>query len=98
MKEIIRIKSISQVHDFYGLEKPKHPYTKGLLSSIPKMTHPPKTDLQTIEGMVPDLKSLPSGCRFQNRCPFVDESCMKNTIELQIEGESLVRCHKWKEV
>jgi oligopeptide/dipeptide ABC transporter ATP-binding protein len=48
---------------------PKHPYTRGLLSSIPRLDHPRKKKLNTIEGLVPSLYELPVGCRFYNRCP-----------------------------
>lgn len=54
--------------------EPKHPYTQGLLNSIPKLGH--KTEyLPTIEGQVPSLFNLPRGCRFQDRCPFVMDKC-----------------------
>ncbi len=49
--------------------KPTHPYTRGLLSSIPRLDHPRKQKLRTIEGTVPSLGQMPSGCRFAPRCP-----------------------------
>jgi peptide/nickel transport system ATP-binding protein len=53
---------------------PQHPYTIGLLGSIPRLDA--KADaLATIEGMVPSLTELPGGCRFAPRCPFVRERC-----------------------
>ncbi len=54
---------------------PKHPYTQGLLASIPRLETPRKTKLNIIEGMVPSLYELPSGCRFRNRCPHAMEIC-----------------------
>lgn len=55
---------------------PVHPYTLGLMASVPKLGQ--KTEfLQTIEGMVPSLENLPAGCRFQERCKFVTEKCRK---------------------
>ncbi len=54
---------------------PKHPYTKGLLKSIPRLEAEPKTTLPIIPGSVPSLHQLPSGCRFQNRCPDVMPVC-----------------------
>ena len=59
--------------------RPRHPYTRGLLESIPK----PRTygdegtrrRLKAIEGLVPDLLHLPSGCRFADRCPMVIDAC-----------------------
>jgi len=50
-------------------ERPLHPYTQGLISCLPKLDHPPKTDLPIIPGMVPSLRSMPVGCRFAARCP-----------------------------
>lgn len=53
---------------------PKHPYTQGLLNSIPKLGHKAEY-LPTIDGQVPSLFSLPRGCRFQDRCPHVMDKC-----------------------
>ena len=53
----------------------KHPYTQGLLASIPKLETPRKTKLNIIEGIVPSLYELPSGCRFRTRCPYVMDIC-----------------------
>jgi oligopeptide/dipeptide ABC transporter ATP-binding protein len=54
---------------------PKHPYTRGLLDSIPRLQTPSKTKLNIIKGMVPSLYELPSGCRFRNRCPHAMGIC-----------------------
>jgi peptide/nickel transport system ATP-binding protein len=55
---------------------PQHPYTVGLLGSIPRLDR--RTDhLATIEGMVPNMTKPPGGCRFAARCPFVREACIK---------------------
>lgn len=54
---------------------PKHPYSKGLLSAIPRLDGIPKTRLNTIEGQVPTLANMPSGCRFKNRCPQAEDDC-----------------------
>ena len=56
-------------------KNPKHPYTQGLLESIPRLETPRKSRLNIIEGMVPSLFELPRGCRFQNRCPRAMEIC-----------------------
>jgi len=56
-------------------KNPKHPYTQGLLNSIPRLETPPKTKLNIIQGIVPSLYELPSGCRFRNRCPHAMEIC-----------------------
>jgi peptide/nickel transport system ATP-binding protein len=55
---------------------PQHPYTVGLLGSIPRLDRPSER-LATIEGMVPNMCNPPAGCRFSARCPFVMESCVK---------------------
>ncbi|HLG84740.1 MAG TPA: ABC transporter ATP-binding protein [Bradyrhizobium sp.] len=55
---------------------PQHPYTVGLLGSIPRLDR--RTEhLATIEGMVPNMTRPPPGCRFAARCPFVGDACIK---------------------
>lgn len=56
---------------------PKHPYTQGLLSSIPRLDDKRKIKLNVIKGMVPSLYEISNGCRFQNRCPYAFELCKK---------------------
>jgi peptide/nickel transport system ATP-binding protein len=53
---------------------PQHPYTVGLLGSIPRLDHR-ASHLATIEGMVPNMTAPPKGCRFAARCPFVETAC-----------------------
>jgi peptide/nickel transport system ATP-binding protein len=55
---------------------PKHPYTVGLMSSIPRVGET-RERLQTIPGTMPDLIELPSGCSFHPRCPFAESSCVE---------------------
>ncbi|HMA35658.1 MAG TPA: ABC transporter ATP-binding protein [Chloroflexia bacterium] len=57
-------------------DEPKHPYTQGLLASIPVLGQV-KERLDVIPGAVPNLRNLPPGCRFANRCPHVMEICRK---------------------
>jgi peptide/nickel transport system ATP-binding protein len=57
-------------------EDPQHPYTIGLLGSLPKL-HNDKPRLATIEGTVPNLLAVPQGCRFHPRCPFADDECRR---------------------
>jgi peptide/nickel transport system ATP-binding protein/oligopeptide transport system ATP-binding protein len=57
-------------------EKPAHPYTRGLLRSIPRLTDKPKR-LATIGGMVPSPLHYPAGCRFNDRCPHVFDRCRR---------------------
>ena len=67
---------VVETSDVYTLfDQPKHPYTKGLLESIPRLETPRKAKLKTIEGMVPSLSEMPSGCRFANRCAYKTQQC-----------------------
>jgi len=80
-------------------EHPGHPYTKGLLNSIPRLDHPRKTHLSIIEGMVPGLLELPPGCRFQNRCPYRREQCGKAPPPMEeISHGHSVACFRREEI
>jgi len=71
---------------------PQHPYTVGLLGSIPRLDHR-AAQLATIEGMVPNMMQPPSGCRFAARCPFVLEACTKAPPPLvEVTPVHLSRC------
>ena len=65
---------------------PAHPYTKGLIASVPKLGSGVKV-LPSIPGSVPDLSSLPEGCRFAPRCAFATERCRKEKPDLYPVGE-----------
>jgi peptide/nickel transport system ATP-binding protein len=79
---------------------PKHPYTRGLLSSIPTFTNDPskrekKKRLETIPGIVPALTELPRGCRFQTRCTHVMDVCRGEEPKLRNVGpEHEIACYK----
>jgi len=76
-------------------EDPKHPYTQGLLRSVPKPSFAMKQKsnrLQTIEGMVPNLLNLPPGCHFAPRCGFRKDICDKSEIPLKKVNDAKVRC------
>jgi peptide/nickel transport system ATP-binding protein len=78
---------------------PRHPYTQGLLASIPRLSTPRKTKLPTIEGMVPTLQDMPAGCRFNNRCPHASQICLDAYPNLDGNaGGHRTACHKWQEV
>jgi oligopeptide/dipeptide ABC transporter ATP-binding protein len=71
-------------------ENPQHPYTKGLLRSIPKLGDKfrhGKIRLAEIPGVVPSLYELPPGCRFSTRCPSVMKICQEKEPELREIGE-----------
>jgi len=79
--------------------QPRHPYTQGLLASIPRLEHPRKQRLPVIEGMVPDLAELPRGCRFQNRCPYREDRCMRRAPPLEaVETGHTVSCLRHREL
>ena len=77
-------------------ERPKHPYTQGLLKSVPKLSaHAIEkvSRLQTIEGTVPSPTNLPEGCHFAPRCEFRMHICTRGTIPLfELPNETKVRC------
>jgi oligopeptide/dipeptide ABC transporter ATP-binding protein len=77
-------------------EQPKHPYTVGLLRSVPKLTAEGvvrKTRLETIEGTVPQPTDLPPGCHFAPRCPHRMPRCTEGEIPLyDLAGDVKVRC------
>lgn len=62
-------------------ENPQHPYTKGLINSVPKLRQKVRR-LESIPGNVPDLRNMPKGCKFAPRCPFVMEQCLSQEPEL----------------
>ncbi|MBL8832999.1 MAG: ABC transporter ATP-binding protein [Rhodospirillales bacterium] len=71
---------------------PQHPYTIGLLGAIPQL-HRTRARLATIEGTVPSLADLPSGCRFAARCPFADERCRTSEPPMRdLAGGHAVAC------
>jgi oligopeptide/dipeptide ABC transporter ATP-binding protein len=79
--------------------RPRHPYTRGLLASIPRLATPRKTRLTTIEGVVPTLRDLPAGCRFQNRCPYAEPRCAAAAPPLETAGDGhQVACIRWREL
>jgi oligopeptide/dipeptide ABC transporter ATP-binding protein len=73
--------------------QPHHPYTSGLLRSVPVVRAKKIARLPTIEGMVPDLLELPEGCRFADRCPNVQERCRQEQPKLEHKiGSSTFAC------
>ena len=65
---------------------PKHPYTVGLLNSVPRLDLPRKEKLDPIEGQPPDLINLPQGCSFRPRCRYSIDRCAEEIPELQAVG------------
>jgi oligopeptide/dipeptide ABC transporter ATP-binding protein len=72
---------------------PRHPYTRGLLRSLPSVRNRGER-LPTIPGIVPDLRTLPTGCRFQDRCDLVSDVCRADEPTLQLLDQSEVACFR----
>ena len=78
---------------------PRHPYTQGLIHSVPLPDTPAKTVLPAIEGVVPALKDLPPGCRFSNRCRHVRQLCREKVPPLEpVASEHEAACLRWREI
>jgi len=80
-------------------DRPTHPYTRGLLASIPRLDTEPKSRLPIIPGMVPGLLDLPAGCRFENRCSYRKDGCTISSPPEEPVGEGhTVRCFEWQNI
>ena len=77
------------------LDTPKHPYTEGLLKSVPKLGPSVKDRMSPIEGVPPNLISLPPGCRFAPRCPSRFEQCETDPLLKTLEQEHEHECACW---
>ncbi|MBA3013072.1 MAG: ABC transporter ATP-binding protein [Proteobacteria bacterium] len=87
-----RVAETADVADLF--KNPLHPYTKGLLTSIPSRAKEAKTILPTIKGSVPSLLGMPKGCRFADRCPWVEEICQKvSPLERSVGYRQTAACH-----
>ena len=75
---------------------PKHPYTKGLLKSIPRLEGKRKENLHVIEGMVPNIYNLPKGCKFNPRCEYSMDICKLQEPSLRIvDNKEEKKCACW---
>ncbi|MBL0712866.1 MAG: ABC transporter ATP-binding protein [Desulfosarcina sp.] len=81
-----KVAEVAPIRALFG--NPRHPYTRGLLSSIPTLETPRKQKLKVIKGVVPGLEALPPGCRFANRCPHVQAVCAQASPPLAAVGEA----------
>jgi oligopeptide/dipeptide ABC transporter ATP-binding protein len=73
-------------------DHPHHPYTIGLLASIPGLEGERGTRLHTIGGSIPALTNLPGGCRFHPRCSFATEQCQQEEPSLRMVNGRNVAC------
>ncbi|MBY8884123.1 ABC transporter ATP-binding protein [Streptomyces sp. PTM05] len=90
-----RIVETAPVHDIY--RAPAHPYTKGLLESIPRLDRKGK-ELYAIRGLPPSLTDVPPGCAFNPRCPMARERCRTEVPPLyRVTAERGSACHYWEE-
>lgn len=86
----------AEVKDLYA--NARHPYTWGLLKSMPKVTDDPNVPLASIPGTPPDLKLTGGSCNFHNRCKYCQEICMKESPEMkEVAPNHFVACHFSKE-
>jgi len=91
-----RIVEHANVYDLYA--KPGHPYTVGLLNSIPRIDEKGQ-DLNTIKGLPPNLIRIPSGCEFHPRCPRAQQVCVEKRPPLrEVAPRRLSACHFAEEV
>lgn len=78
---------------------PLHPYTRGLIRSIPHMDGDRTEELHVIPGVVPSLHNVPKGCRFAPRCLFADEKCRQENPDLTLhKGKQKVRCWHYDKI
>jgi len=81
------------VRTIFGANYHSHPYTEGLLTSIPRLDTPHGVRLEAIPGSVPHPLDIPSGCRFAPRCKYCQERCRRNSPPvLQVMPDQNVRC------
>ncbi len=92
-----RVVERASVRDLFA--RPMHPYTRGLLESVPQARPTGSKRLRTIEGMVPDLRRLPSGCRFTDRCPHAHRALLGGGAPARAGGRGRwSRCWRATEV
>jgi oligopeptide transport system ATP-binding protein len=90
-----RIVESSPVHDIY--RAPAHPYTRGLLDSIPRLDQKGR-ELYAIKGLPPNLLHIPPGCAFNPRCPRAQQVCRTDVPPLyRVSQDRASACHFWKE-
>ncbi len=88
-------KIVEQAHPDSIFSRPFHPYTMGLLNSVPGISGRKKTRLEAIPGVVPSPLDLPSGCRFRDRCSMAFEKCSEGEPEFfEKEKGHWVACYK----
>jgi oligopeptide/dipeptide ABC transporter, ATP-binding protein, C-terminal domain len=90
-----RIVETAPVHDIY--KAPAHPYTKGLLKSIPRLDQKGQ-ELYAIKGLPPNLMHIPPGCAFNPRCPMAQDICRSEVPPLaEVDADRRSACFFWRE-
>ncbi|MBI4339340.1 MAG: ABC transporter ATP-binding protein, partial [Chloroflexi bacterium] len=90
-----RIIERSSAREVYG--NPKHPYTLGLLHSVPRLDEPRRVKLDPIEGQPPDLAKLDAGCAFRPRCRYAVERCASEYPPLvPVADNHIAACWEWE--
>lgn len=85
--EAVECGSVDQI--YYD---PKHPYTQGLLNSVPRLDQPEDKGMQAIPGNPPNLLALPGGCKFRDRCPSAFDACIEKPPMQLDEDRHAFRC------
>ena len=85
--EAVECGSVEQIY-----YHPKHPYTQGLLKSVPRLDQPLVREMHAIPGNPPNLLSLPEGCKFRDRCPHAFAACKEEPPVQQDEDGHIFRC------
>ncbi len=78
--------------------RPRHPYTMGLLRSVPRLDRPRGTKLETIEGLPPNLAAPPPGCRFAPRCPYRIAQCSEDPPLVETDTGGVSACFRAQEI
>ncbi|MDX1460317.1 MAG: ATP-binding cassette domain-containing protein [Xanthomonadales bacterium] len=86
--EVVEYGTVEQIYD-----QPQHPYTRGLLESVPRLDHVEDDQLHAIPGNPPNLLSLPRGCSFRGRCEQAFEACTDKPALDRLDDGRLCRCH-----
>lgn len=90
--QVVEMASVDVIFD--GVSPYQHPYTEGLMESIPRLDTPVNTRLAVIPGSVPHPLNLPKGCKFCTRCKYATDRCRAEEPEYrEIEPGHLIRCH-----
>lgn len=86
---------VEEADVFTLFDEPKHPYTRGLMESIPHLEYESTNRLYSIPGSVPTPQKMPSGCRFHSRCPYALQKCLEENpvlLDVSKSKDHKVRC------